>query len=66
MLAYVSFPSFTNSDSRVIPSKALVIFLETGLKFISRACLEREREGEKERDLGQILLSSSSSSSSKP
>ena len=44
MLAYVSFPSFTNSDSRVIPSKALVIFLETGLKFISRACLERERE----------------------
>lgn len=36
---HVSLPSLINSDSRVIPSNDLEIFRDTGLKFISKACL---------------------------
>ena len=37
----MALPRFMNSACRVIPSTALLIFLETGLKDMSRVCLQQ-------------------------
>ena len=41
-MTYLAFPSFKNSDSNVIPKRHFLILRDTGLKFISRACLNKE------------------------
>ena len=41
--AHMAFPCFMNSDCSVIPSTALLIFLETGLKDMSRVCLRKQK-----------------------
>ena len=38
--SHMALPCFMNSDCRVIPSTALLIFLDIGLNDMSRVCLQ--------------------------